>query len=60
MSPTKQKMHLIHLENLTLVSPPAFPLVPYLIAVTLHYDGDDYHSDELYLREHHRTAIAEA
>lgn len=31
-----------------------------LTVVTLHYDGDDYHSEELYLRDHHRTAIAEA
>jgi protein-serine/threonine kinase len=41
--------------------PPSRALVLDLIClVTLHYDGDDYHSDELYLREHQRTAIAEA
>ena len=27
--------------------------------VTLHYDGDDYHNDELFVKDH-RTATAEA
>jgi hypothetical protein len=36
------------------------PVIMDLTVVTLHYDGDDYHSEELYLRDHHRTAIAEA
>jgi len=68
MSPIKQKTPLIHLENSIPVSsslsPTHLPLLTTVIVdltvVTLHYDGDDYHSEELYLRDHHRTAIAEA
>lgn len=67
MSQIKQKTPLIHLENSIPVSSSLlsthFPLLTMtmdLTVVTLHYDGDDYHSEELYLRDHHRTAIAEA
>ena len=35
------------------------PEVKGLIKVTLHYDGDDYHSDEQLVRDH-RNALAEA
>lgn len=38
---------------------PTSHLVTMLMLVTLHYDGDDYHNDELFVKDH-RTATAEA